>query len=81
MKRILSVLFISLFFLPLSSAPADINGPIISSSENLSVQVDPVSDDSDFSFAQTPVPEPGVLALLLIGGISVLVRYNRRRSR
>ena len=81
MKRILSVFIISLFLLPLASASAGINSPTISSSENSSVQVDPASDDSDCSFARTSVPEPGTLALLIIGGIGVIARHRRRRSR
>ncbi len=81
MKHILSILLISLFFLPLSSTPAGINDSTISSGENPSVQVDPASDDSNCSFAQTSVPEPGVLTLLIIGGIGVLTRHARRRSR
>ncbi|MCK4625455.1 MAG: PEP-CTERM sorting domain-containing protein [Phycisphaerae bacterium] len=81
MKRILSVLIISLFFLPLSSAPADINSGTVPSGKNLSIQVDPKADDSDGSFAQASVPEPGALTLLIIGGIGVLARHKRRRSR
>ena len=81
MKLILSMLFVSLLFTSVSFATTGINGGAVSSGENPSAQVDPASDDSGCSFAQTSVPEPGALTLLIIGGIGVLARHRRRRSR
>ena len=78
MKRILSMLFVSLLFASASLAIADTSG---SSGENLSSQVDSAHDDSNISDVQTSVPEPATLTLLIIGGIGVLARHRRRRSR